>query len=258
MHVVSVQKSAVLIDSVSKTFREGFIHGRYTHALKNVNLSIGYGEIFGLLGPNGAGKTTLLNICATLLIPDAGTVTILGEKLPAAGDRKPLKLKSRINMCSGNPNFPWSLTVREMLVFYAMLYGMGRSARQQRIDDCLGLLELEQYADKRYDRLSTGTKQRLALAKALINDPELLFLDEPTVGLDPDIARKIRMLIQSIHKQTGKTIIVTTHYMQEAEELCGRIAFLKKGEIIAEGTSSDLKNKLQASTLEEVFIELAH
>ncbi|MBI3291624.1 MAG: ABC transporter ATP-binding protein [Elusimicrobia bacterium] len=222
-------------------------------ALNGVNLTVNRGEIFGILGPNGAGKTTLINILAGLLLPDAGTVHVLGEDMCLNGRQ----LRQRLNLCSGNPNFPWSLTVRENLHFYAMLYGVRGQQRDQRVREALELLELMPVADRQYDTLSTGTKQRLALAKALINRPELLFLDEPTMGLDPDIAQRIRHFVLAIHQERKFTIVVTTHYMAEAEQLCGRIAFLKAGRLHALGTAQELIQLAEAATLEEAFLRLA-
>jgi ABC-2 type transport system ATP-binding protein len=253
-----VDEYAVAVKSVSKTFASGLLRKKYTHALKGVDLQVRRGEIFGLLGPNGAGKTTLLNILSTQLVADVGEVHILGRRLRSslAGDQ--LDLKSRMNMCSGNPNFPWSMTVKEILTFYAMLYGVRRPRCGAVVGECMDMLDLQEYANRRYDVLSTGTKQKLALAKSLLNDPEILFLDEPTIGLDPDIAARIRRLIRDIHVRKGITILVTTHYMREAEELCERIAFIKGGTIRATGTSVDLKKMTNSKDLEEVFLELAH
>ena len=160
-------------------------------------------------------------------------------------------------MCSGNPNFPWSLTVYEVLKFYSMLYGCGPFACSNIIEENIKLFELEKYRNTRYDRLSMGTKQRLALAKSLLNEPEILFLDEPTIGLDPDIARKIRLRIAEINKKKKITIVLTTHYMKEAEQLCGRIAFIRDGRIKAIGTKKQLEKLTNKKNLEEVFLNLA-
>ena len=207
--------------------------------LKNVSIDIEEGEIFGILGPNGAGKTTLISILSTLSIPDAGKVEIFG--IDALKD--PNSVKCIVNISSGNPNFPWSLTVYENLKYFALLYGLEN--RERSINNAIGMLELEKFRNTRFDSLSTGTKQRLSLAKALLNEPRLLFLDEPTVGLDPDMAIKIRKLIKKIHDEKGITIVLTTHYMREAEQLCERIAFIKNGEVIANAAPGELKRQMK-------------
>ncbi len=243
---------AVEIENLYKTFRRGIFRPQYTYALKGINLRIRKGEIFCLLGPNGAGKTTLLNILSLLLYPDKGKIKIFDQDI----FERENSLKARLNMCSGNPNFPWTLTVYEILNFYGKLYGLKGKNLKKKINRFCELLEIEKYLDKRFEELSTGTKQRLALAKSLLNEPELLFLDEPTAGLDPDIALKIRKIIKKIHSEKKPTIILTTHYMAEAEMLAEHIAFIKDGEILAEGTPKKLKEQLSAKNLEEVFLEL--
>ncbi len=215
--------------------------------LKNVSINIEQGEIFGILGPNGAGKTTLISILSTLSIPDSGKVEIFG--IDALKD--PNGVKCIVNISSGNPNFPWSLTVYENLKYFSLLYGLEK--REKSINDVIGMLELEPFRNARFDSLSTGTKQRLSLAKALLNEPRLLFLDEPTVGLDPDMAIKIRKLIKQIHEEKGITVVLTTHYMKEAEQLCGRIAFIKKGEIIANAAPGELKRQMKLG--EKIIID---
>lgn len=215
--------------------------------LKNVSININEGEVFGILGPNGAGKTTLISMLSTLSIPDSGKVEIFG--MDALKD--PYKVKCIVNVSSGNPNFPWSLTVYENLKYFALLYGLENV--EKKITNVIGRLELEPFRNTRFDSLSTGTKQRLSLAKALMNEPRLLFLDEPTVGLDPDMAIKIRKLIKQIHEEKGITIVLTTHYMKEAEQLCERIAFIKKGEIIANATPGELKRQMKLG--EKIIIE---
>lgn len=215
--------------------------------LKNISININEGEIFGILGPNGAGKTTLISILSTLSIPDSGKVEVFGIDALTY----PNKVKCIVNISSGNPNFPWSLTVYENLKYFALLYALEN--RERSINNVLGMLELEQFRNTRFDSLSTGTKQRLSLAKALLNKPRLLFLDEPTVGLDPDMAIKIRKLIKNIHEEKGMTIILTTHYMKEAEQLCERIAFIKKGELIANAAPAELKRQMKLG--EKIIID---
>ncbi len=226
---------------VVKTFRAGWIRRRATEALRGVSLTVPRGAIFGLLGPNGAGKTTLLSILTTLLVPDAGQVTVLGHDAA----REAGAIRHRLNLASGNASFLWSLRPPEILAFYGRLYGLGGAALRRRVDALVDLVELRPYTRLAYNELSTGLRQRLALAKALVNDPELLFLDEPTLGLDPDISVRMRRLITDLRRDRGMTIVLTTHYMREAEELCDDIAFIKAGRILARGTAADLKRQIR-------------
>jgi ABC-2 type transport system ATP-binding protein len=232
---------AIRAEGIFKTFRSGWRGRRQKEALKGVDLQIEEREIFGILGPNGAGKTTLLSILCTLLFPDRGNVYILGMDALHDGHQ----IRKRVNVVSGNANFLWSLTVRENLHYYGMLYGLTGKEREKKVETLINLFNLEGHRNIPFDELSTGMKQRLSLAKSLINDPEILFLDEPTVGLDPDVSIRIREEILSIHKERGMTVLLTTHNMKEAEYLCGRIAFLKEGKILTTGTAEALKRMVR-------------
>ncbi len=230
------------------------VTGSAIHALGGASISVEAGEIFGVLGPNGAGKTTLLNCLSLLLEPDEGEIQLFG----ADARRSPLRVKGRLNMSSGNANFPWCATVRENLRFYGYLYGLWGKKLTARMDELIDLMELSSFVDRRFDELSTGTKQRLALAKALINSPELLFLDEPTIGLDPDVSQKIRSFIKRLNQEKKITILLTSHYMPEVEQLVDRAAFLQDGKILTIGTPRQLKDQFNANNMEEVFIQLTH
>jgi ABC-2 type transport system ATP-binding protein len=232
---------AVEAHDLAKTFRSGWIRHRETLALRGASLRVPRGTIFGLLGPNGAGKTTLLSILATLLLPDHGTATVLGHDVV----REAFAIRRRLNMASGNASFVWSLRPAEVLAFYGRLYGLHGRALRARVDQLLERFELTPHLKTEYNELSTGLKQRLALAKALLNDPEVLFLDEPTLGLDPDVSIRIRSQIAELRERRGTTIILTTHYMREAEQLCDRIAFIKGGRILAEGSADELKRRIR-------------
>ena len=236
---------AIKAEGIFKTFRSGWWSKRKKEVLKGINLQIEEGEIFGILGPNGAGKTTLLSILSTLLLPDRGKIQILGIDGLQNGHR----IREKVNISSGNANFLWSLTVRENLHFYGMLYGLTGKGREEKVETLIGLFDLEGYQNVPFDQLSTGMKQRLSLAKSLLNDPKILFLDEPTVGLDPEISVRIREKIRFIQKEKGMTILLTTHNMREAEYLCGRIAFLKEGEILAMGSAEALKRMVRIGDL---------
>jgi ABC-2 type transport system ATP-binding protein len=155
------------------------------------------------------------------------------------------QIRKKVNVVSGNANFLWSLTVKENLHYYGMLYGLTGKERERKVETLIDIFNLAEHRSIPFDELSTGTKQRLSLAKSLINDPEVLFLDEPTVGLDPDVSIRIREEILSIHKERGMTVLLTTHNMKEAEYLCGRIAFLKEGRIVTTGTAEALKRMVR-------------
>jgi ABC-2 type transport system ATP-binding protein len=239
---------ALAIDAkgIYKTFRSGWrSRRRQKEALKGVNLQIEEGEIFGILGPNGAGKTTLLSILSTLLLPDGGEIAILGMN----GLRDGHRIRERINISSGNANFLWSLTVKENLHFYGMLYGWVGKRREGKVEALVDLFGLGDYRNVPFDQLSTGMKQRLSLAKSMLNDPAILFLDEPTSGLDPSVSIHIREMIRSIQKEKGITVLLTTHNMKEAEFLCGRIAFLKEGQVLTTGTAEQLKRMVRVGDL---------
>ena len=231
---------AVEITDLTKAFSSGVAPRRRKVALGGITVTVPRGIIFGVLGPNGAGKTTLLSILATLLLPDGGQACALGLDVV----REAARLRERINMVSGNANFLWSLTPREILDFYSRCYGMDRETRSRKIGMLIELFELEAHAGVPYMELSTGLKQRLALAKALVNDPELLLLDEPTSGLDPDIAIRIRQAIAALPRERGVTILLTTHDMREAEQLSDELIFLREGQIQAQGSAGAIKRQL--------------
>ena len=231
---------AIDVKDLRKTFVSGWIRKRKKEALRGVDLSVPEGAFWCLLGPNGAGKTTLLSILSNLITPEQGEVRVFGKDLRRDG----AEITRRMNLSSGHANFLWSMTVRENVEYYAMLYGVPRQPRKQKVNELLDLFDLHDFARVRFEELSTGTKQKLSLAKALVNDPELLLLDEPTVGLDPDVARRIRETIQRLHKEKGTTILMTTHNMREAETLSERVAFIKEGRIRAAGKPRELKREL--------------
>ncbi|HKZ04953.1 MAG TPA: ABC transporter ATP-binding protein [Methylomirabilota bacterium] len=237
----SSDRLAVEAHDLTKTFRGGWLRRRRTEALRGASLEVPRGAIFGLLGPNGAGKTTLLSILATLVVPDSGTARILGFDVV----REAREVRKRLNMASGNASFVWSLRPPEVLTFYGRLYGLHGRALRERVESLIELTELGPHRKTEYNELSTGLKQRLAFAKALLNEPEVLFLDEPTLGLDPDVSVRIRAQVADLRRQKGTTIILTTHYMREAEELCDEIAFIKGGRILAQGPADSLKRQIR-------------
>jgi ABC-2 type transport system ATP-binding protein len=202
-------------------------------AVKGIDFEVRPGEVFGLLGPNGAGKTTTVEILEGLRPRSAGEVRVLDMD----PDRQKKQLKDRIGACLQATNLPDKITVREALDFFGSLY-----SRKADTDLLLKRLQLEEKKDAGYATLSGGQKQRLALALALINDPQMLFLDEPTTGLDPQVRLEIRDLIEEL-REDKRTILMTTHYIEEAERLCDRVAIIDAGQIIAIGRPRDLQEK---------------
>jgi ABC-2 type transport system ATP-binding protein len=212
-----------------------------THALKGIDLAVERGMKFCILGPNGAGKTTLISILSGLLYPDRGTGQVGGVDL-LRGRRK---IRGLVNFASGHANLPDNFTVDETLHYFAMLYGLPKKLRRKKAEEVTRFFEIENYRHVPFNQLSTGLKQRLALAKSLINDPEILFLDEPTVGLDPQVSNSIRSRLRELNSEKGQTIIFTTHQMDEAEELSDRIGFLKDGQFIRIGGPEELKDSIR-------------
>jgi ABC-2 type transport system ATP-binding protein len=212
-------------------------------AVDRLNLSIPSGMVFGLLGPNGAGKTTTVKLLSTLLLPDRGTAFVNGFDV----SRQPNSVRSIIGVVTGGDRGLYSrLTGRENLLFFARLYGVREDRAKTRIEDLMKLVELTDRADDVVEKYSRGMKQRLHLIRGLIHDPPILLLDEPTLGLDPNSAVIIREFIkEKLQKEQGKTILLTTHYMEEADQLCDSIAVIDHGSIIAQGSPSDLKSKVR-------------
>jgi ABC-2 type transport system ATP-binding protein len=230
---------SIKANGICKSYKSLF--GKRSEVLKDISLIIEAEEIFGILGPNGSGKTTLISIFSTLIYPEEGSLSVLGMDPRKDKDA----IRRLINISTAKPNFPWSLTVEENLKHYAMLYGMYGTRLTQSVKEQLDAFELEEYREAKFEDLSTGLKQRLSLAKAMLNSPRLIFLDEPTTGLDPEIAIKTRKLISKIHRESGVSVVLSTHYMPEAEMLCDRIAFLRQGQVVALDTPQNLKTHLQ-------------
>jgi ABC-2 type transport system ATP-binding protein len=248
---VTATGPAVEVRDLRKTFRTGWPHRREQAALRGVSFAVPRGSIFGILGPNGAGKTTLLSILATLLVPDAGEARVLGLDVLRDAHR----VRERINLSSGSASFLWSLTPQEILDVTARSYGLVGRVRRPRVSALLEQFELTAHAAVPYNELSTGLKQRLALAKAFVNDPEVLILDEPTVGLDPDISARIREQIIRLRRARRMTILLSTHYMKEAEQLCDEVAFLRDGRILAQGDPGVLKREVLLGDRVELVVE---
>jgi ABC-2 type transport system ATP-binding protein len=219
-------------------------------AVNGIDLVVEPGEIFGLLGPNGAGKTTTMKMLATLLIPTSGTIRVLGVD-PL---ERPREVRARLGaMLSGERSLYWKLTARENLEYFAALYHVPTHETRARIANVLAAAKLADRADDYVERYSTGMRQRLALARALLPDPPLVVLDEPTVGLDPQASRDLRDRVRELKAQ-GRTVLLTTHYMEEADQLCDRVAIIDHGRIVALDTPAALKRTIRAE--EVVHLEI--
>jgi len=210
-------------------------------ALDSVDLAIEDGEIFGLLGPNGAGKTTMIKILATLLLPTSGEAYVKGLEV----SKNASKVRKVINLVSGGETPGYGiLSVKENLWFFSQLYGLSRQAANDRIKGLVTQLGLDNYIDTRMSKLSTGFKQRLNLARGFINNPAVVFLDEPTLGLDVLSAKQLRTMIKSWMTDGTKTVLLTTHYMAEADEMCNRVGIIDQGKVLACDTPQRLKAKI--------------
>ena len=215
---------------------------RMVTAVDNVNLAVERGELFGLLGPNGAGKTTLIKLLCTLIVPTSGAARVNGYGL-----QQEEAIKSSVGLVSSDErSFYWRLSGRRNLEFFASLHGLPAQQRHRRVEDVLELMELREVADQVFQSYSTGMRQRLSLARGLLNQPEILFLDEPTKSLDPIATRHLHDFIKNrLVGERGVTVFLTTHQLGEAEQLCQRIAIMDKGRIRACGTISELRKVLR-------------
>jgi ABC-2 type transport system ATP-binding protein len=219
-------------------------------AVRGIDFQVQKGELFGLLGPNGAGKTTTIKMLITLLIPTAGTARVLGIDVV----QNPNEVRKRIGYVFGGERGVYErLSGYDNLRYFAELYGVPPGKQKQRIEELLELVGLRGREHERAEGYSRGMKQRLHVARGLLHDPEVIFLDEPTIGLDPVGARDVRATIASL-TEAGKTVLLTTHYMFEADALCDRIAVISHGEIVAEGTPAELKRGVAEGTVVEVEV----
>jgi ABC-2 type transport system ATP-binding protein len=240
--------SAIRIEHLSKTYPvplarlKQFLRRKHaqgpTEALRDVTFEVRAGEVFGLIGRNGAGKTTLTKIIATLVQPTSGTITVNGLDSIAAAER----VRAQVGLASAEERaFYWRLTVEQNLLFFARLHGLTDATARRRIDELLERFELSDLARKRFGELSTGNKQRTAVARALLNAPPVLLLDEPTRSLDPLAAAKMRAIISQLAADEQVTVLLTSHNLAEIEELCARMAVISRGRIRAMGTPADLR-----------------
>ena len=242
--------------SLQKTFttRRGFWRQqrKNTVAVEDVSLEIEKGELFGVLGPNGAGKTTTVKMLTTILLPTRGNGAILGYDLV----KNTAEIRKHIGFTFGGARGLYTrLTARENLRYFAELYALEPDYTKKRIAELLGLVGLTDRADDRVETYSSGMQQRLHLARALLHDPDVVFLDEPTVGIDPVGARELRQTVKLLQRN-GKTILLTTHYMAEAEELCDRIAIVNHGKVVAMDTPDALRKRISPESVIEITVNL--
>ena len=221
-------------------------------AVKNINFKINKGSIVGLLGPNGCGKTTTIGMILGLIKPTSGTVFINGQNIENENNRT--KVLEKVNFISPYVELPKKLTVEENLKVYGKLYGVNNL--QDKISDLIKQLNLFEFKKRKTGELSSGQKNRVSLAKALINEPEILLLDEPTASLDPDVSDYIRTYIEGFASKKGTTILLASHNMNEVERLCNEVMMMKNGEIIDKGTCNSLINKHGRKNLEETFLKI--
>ena len=209
-------------------------------AVDDLTLAIGAGELFGLLGPNGAGKTTLVNTLCTLVTPTTGTASVAGHDVR----REAARVREKIGVVFQEPALDEELTGEENLVFHARLYGITGEHRRERIDEVLDLVDLDGRRDEPVGNYSGGMARRLELARGLLHEPEVLFLDEPTVGLDAGTRRDVRAYVAALNRRTSVTVVLTTHYMEEADALCDRVAIVDRGRVVACDSPTNLKHSL--------------
>jgi sodium transport system ATP-binding protein len=243
----------VEVEGLSKVFRDPKTRSD-VRAVDGVSFCAHPGEVFGLLGPNGAGKTTLVRMLATILAPTSGSATIAGYDL----QRDPAQVRARIGYLTGVAALYERMTPREMLMYFGDLYGLTAERKRTRIASLTATLEMGEFIDRRCDKLSTGQRQRVSIARSVLHDPPVLFFDEPTSGLDVMAARTVTRFIRQCSSE-GRTVIFSTHIMSEVESLCDRIAVIFHGRVAANGSLRELQSQIGAgpdASFESVFLRL--
>jgi len=240
----SPKEKALIIENLTKKYND-------VTAVDGLSLEVYKGELFGLLGPNGAGKTTTINVLCGLIPPTSGSVKVGGYDVT----KETSKVKALIGVSPQETSIYAHLTGKENIEFFGNLHAMPKEKLKQNVKELLEKLSLEEDAKRRAGKYSGGMMRRINLAMALVHDPDIAFLDEPTVGMDPQSRHAVWDFVKELKKR-NKTVIVTTHYMEEAEELCDRVAIIDHGKLIALGRPKQLKRKYKAKNLEDVFIQL--
>lgn len=244
----------ITADNLVKTFVKNEKKNKKTeiNAVDGISLTVKEGEIVGILGPNGAGKTTLLRMMSKLMKPTSGMVSV------RIGDREisdDIEVKRHIGYLSNNTKLYGRLSTRELLQMLGVIYGVSEQEAAQKIEEITEILDMESFLDNRIEKLSTGQTQRSSIARCLVHDPQVYIFDEPTLGLDIISSASIIDFMKG-ERERGKTVLYSTHYMEEAEYLCDRIVMLHRGKIISEGTPADLKAQTGQANLRDVFAEL--
>ncbi len=234
------------VEGLTKQFRGGAVA-----AVDDLNFSVKPGEVFGLLGPNGAGKTTTLRMLCTVLKPTAGFATVAGHDVATEGQR----VREKIGFLSANTGVYDRMTAREMVEYFGRLYGLAGAALESRIDSLFATLQMNDFRDVVGGKMSTGMKQKVSIARALVHDPPVLVFDEPTNGLDVLVQRAVLQSVAALRGQ-GKTILFSTHNLAEVTKLCDRVAIMAKGKIAAMGTLAELRTQHGQDDLEEIFFGL--
>ena len=239
-----MSESAITITNLTKRFDD-------ITAVDNLSLEIGWGELFGILGPNGAGKSTVVNILSTLLDPTEGSAAIDGHDVVFGPD----SVREVIGVCPQKPAFYSYLTGEENIKLMGDMHLVPKDVLDERVKTMVEKIGMEDHIDRRAGKYSGGMIRRISMLMALINDPKIALLDEPTVAMDPKSRRAVWDFIREL-KEQGKAVILTTHYIEEAQELCDRVAIIDDGKLIALGSPVELMEKHQAKNLEEVFLQL--
>ncbi len=245
-----VSDTVIQTEHLTKIFEKG--KKREVIALNDVSLEIDRGEVFGLLGPNGAGKTTLIRLLVGLLTPTSGKAWVLGKDVVTDID----DIRQQVALLPQEAGIYERLTARENLIFYGGLYGIPEEILEERADKLLDIVDLREKENYQVKGFSGGMKRKVLVARALIIEPEIIFMDEPTTGVDTIGARVVRTLLKKLSGEKRQTIILTTHDLNEVSELCDRVGILNEGKLIAVGRPSELEEKYKGANLEDIFVGL--
>ena len=244
------ERAMIVVRGLGKTFEDP--DGGTVPAVSDATLTCHAGEIYGLLGPNGAGKSTTLRCLATILVPSSGTATVAGHDVV----REAEAVQRSLGFLSATTGLYGRLTPRETLHFFGALHSLVGVRLDERVSATLDLLDIGGYADRPSDRLSTGMKQRVGLARAIVHDPPVLILDEPTSGLDPLVTQTVEQAIVSLAREHNKCVLLSTHSLSQAEDICDRLGVIADGRVVAEGTVADLCAQTTATNLRGAFFAL--